>query len=133
VWVGNVGEDVTEEEFRRVASAYGHVESVKFLRQKMCAFVNYMTEREAMAALSGMQGLRLGSAIVKVNFGRPLPPSRQTSFPDGSGMGMIPGFGYGSGSQGGVGAAQHGYTPGVGGSSGGGGASGAYGMRPGHQ
>lgn len=76
VWVGNVGEDVTEEEFRRVASAYGVVESVKFLRPKLCAFINYMTEREAMNALSGMQGMRIGSMTVKVNFGRPLPPSR---------------------------------------------------------
>eukprot|EP00727_Mastigamoeba_balamuthi_P010379 m51a1_g5964 putative related to jsn1-rna-binding protein (pumilio family) (633) ;mRNA; f:171073-173644 len=93
VWVGNIGDDVQEAEFRRVAGQFGDIESVKFLRSKMCAFVNYMSEQQAIEAVRGLQGQRIGGMTVRANFGKPMPlPGASPLGQAQQQMGPPPGF-----------------------------------------
>jgi RNA recognition motif-containing protein len=82
LWIGNISDDVTEEELTSEFQRYGNIESVRVLRNKTCAFVNFISVEEASNALQGLQGKVLGNMAIKINFGKP-----QTSMPPKS---MIP-------------------------------------------
>ena len=71
VWVGNVGDDVTDAQFAMYVTQFGPVESVKLLREKRCGFVNYLSISVAQEAIRQMQGQKLGECVIKVNYAQP--------------------------------------------------------------
>jgi len=73
LWIGNVSEQVTEEELRAEFEQYGKIESIRLIRNKTCAFVNFNSIEEASAALHALQGKKLGNMAIKINFGKPPP------------------------------------------------------------
>lgn len=77
VWVGNVGDDVTDDEFVAFVAQFGRVETTKLLRQKRCGFANYCCAADAARAVRDMAGRRLGAAAIKVNFAQPRAAHRR--------------------------------------------------------
>jgi len=76
LWIGNVSDKITEDELKREFEQFGKIESIRVLRNKTCAFVNFMNVEEASAALQALQGKKLGNMAIKINFGKP-----QTAIP----------------------------------------------------
>ena len=77
VWVGNVGDDVTDDEFVAFVAQFGRVETTKLLRQKRCGFANYCCAADADRAVRDMAGRRLGVSAIKVNFAQPRAAHRR--------------------------------------------------------
>jgi RNA recognition motif-containing protein len=76
LWIGNISDEVTEEDLYIEFSQFGEIESVRLLTHKTCAFVNFMTVDDATNALHALQGRELGNMPIKINFGKP-PKSNQ--------------------------------------------------------
>eukprot|EP00457_Paulinella_chromatophora_P006594 gb/GEZN01006613.1/.p1 GENE.gb/GEZN01006613.1/~~gb/GEZN01006613.1/.p1 ORF type:complete len:522 (-),score=31.45 gb/GEZN01006613.1/:73-1557(-) len=68
LWVGNIGDDVTDHQLRVTFEQYGNVESVRVLRANKCAFVNYLSETEAMRASEALNGSKVGGQNIVINF-----------------------------------------------------------------
>jgi len=80
LWIGNIGETVTEFDLQTEFSKFGEIESIRLLRHKTCAFVNFNTAEEASLALQQLQGKLIGSKPIKINFGKPQSPKNPYEF-----------------------------------------------------
>lgn len=69
IYVGNIGEDVTEDWLRDVFSQFGEIELINTLREKSCAFVNFTNISSAIKALEGARQLE-ECASFKINYGK---------------------------------------------------------------
>jgi cold-inducible RNA-binding protein len=111
IYVGNLANDVTEDELNAEFGVYGKVESVAIPADKVSgrprgfAFVEMASKSEAEAAIMELNGKTLKDRTIVVNESRPRPDNR------GAGYGNRRGGGYGS---------SGGYSGGRGGRSGGG-------------
>jgi len=77
LWIGNVSEQVTEDELRAEFEQFGKIDSIRLIRPKTCAFVNFSNVEEASNALQTLQGKKLGNMAIKINFGKPfVPPTK---------------------------------------------------------
>jgi RNA recognition motif-containing protein len=87
IYVGNMPYSVTEEDLKQAFEAFGQVESVTIIKDKMSGqskgfgFVEMGSADQAQAAISGMNGKDLKGRKLNVNEARP----RQD---DGRGGGM---------------------------------------------
>ena len=87
IYVGNMPYSVTEEDIKQAFEAFGQVESVTIIKDKMSGqskgfgFVEMGSAEQAQAAISGMNGKDLKGRKLNVNEARP----RQD---DGLGGGM---------------------------------------------
>lgn len=70
LWIGNVSNNVVEEDLVREFEQFGKIESVRLLRSKTCAFVNYLRLEDAQRALEALQGKVMGDMAIKINFGK---------------------------------------------------------------
>eukprot|EP01105_Mastigella_eilhardi_P028431 TRINITY_DN9362_c0_g1_i1.p1 TRINITY_DN9362_c0_g1~~TRINITY_DN9362_c0_g1_i1.p1 ORF type:complete len:554 (-),score=152.47 TRINITY_DN9362_c0_g1_i1:1548-3209(-) len=68
LWVGNVTENVNEEMLNNEFAAYGHVNAVKVLALKHCAFVTFSEVDEAVKAQKCMQGFAMDGHALIVHF-----------------------------------------------------------------
>jgi len=82
LWIGNISDEVTEEDLYLEFSQFGEIESVRLLTHKTCAFVNFMTVDDATNALHALQGRELGNMPIKINFGKP-PKRMNEMYPGG--------------------------------------------------
>jgi RNA recognition motif-containing protein len=82
LWIGNVSDDVDEEYLLREFEAFGEIESVRLLREKTCAFVNFVHMNDAVNALHALQGKKFGSMTIRINFGKVLLNQHFTSSPN---------------------------------------------------
>ncbi len=77
IYVGNLPYDISEDDLRQAFEAFGQVESVKIImdrysgRSKGFGFVEMMTDEEAKAAISGMDGKEFSGRALKVDEARP--------------------------------------------------------------
>ena len=73
LYVGNLNYATTEDELRRIFSAYGSVNSVNVIsdrdtgRSKGFGFVEMGTDQEAQAAISALNGKEIDGRQAKVN------------------------------------------------------------------
>ena len=97
IYVSNLSSEVTEEELREAFEAFGQVESVNIVKDRLSGhsrgfgFVEMPAKDEAQAAIAGLNGKELGERTLVVNEARPRSES-------GRGGGR-PGGGYGGGKQ----------------------------------
>ena len=70
LWIGNVSNEITEDDLYQEFVQFGDIESIRMLRAKTCAFVNFFTEESALKALHTMQGKVLANMPIKLNFGK---------------------------------------------------------------
>lgn len=100
LYVGNLAFSTTDVELKEAFSAFGEVSSASVIsdretgRSKGFGFVEFKSDDEAKAAISGLDGKQLGGRAIKVNEARPKEdrPAR-----GGFGGGGRGGFGGGHG------------------------------------
>ncbi|KAK7058731.1 hypothetical protein SK128_014514 [Halocaridina rubra] len=68
LWVGNVLPEVTEKMLSQLFSKQGHVTSVRLLKEKYCAFVNYADKGAAGRAMEILQGHDLCGQKLLIKF-----------------------------------------------------------------
>jgi len=88
IYIGNLAYSVTEEQLREAFGAYGEVESVNLIKDKMSGqskgfgFVEMTSNSDADAAIKGMNDKPLSGRAIKVNQAKPRearPPQRSFS------------------------------------------------------
>ena len=108
IYVGNLSNEVTEEDLKQAFETFGQVESVNIIKDKYTnrskgfGFVEMASKAEGQSAIDGLNGKELKGKAVTVNEARPRTESRGR------------GGGYGSGG-GGRGGGRGGYGGGRGG------------------
>lgn len=68
LWVGNILPEVTEKMITQVFSKSGQVTSVRLLKEKFCAFVNFADKNGAARALDNQQGQELVGQKLLIKF-----------------------------------------------------------------
>ena len=77
IYVGNLSRDVTEDDLRQALEAFGKVESVNIIMDKVSGeprgfgFVEMPDQAEAQAAIDGLNGKDLKGEALKVSEARP--------------------------------------------------------------
>jgi len=71
VWIGGLHASTSEQELYRIFGAFGHVENIKSLPQKNCAFVRFGSLDDAIRAHTNMTGKYIGGQLVKIGWGKP--------------------------------------------------------------
>jgi len=119
IYVGNLSNEVTEEDLKQAFETFGEVESVKIIKDKFTnrskgfGFVEMASKDEGQSAIDGLNGKELKGKELNVNEARPRTESR------GSGGGYGGGRGGQGGSRGGQGGSRGGQGGGRGGQGGG--------------
>ena len=124
IYVGNLSNEVTEEDLKQAFEPFGEVESVKIIKDKYTnrsrgfGFVEMATKADGQSAIDGLNGKELKGRTLNVNEARPRTEGR----------GRGGGYGGGRKGQGGSRRGQGGGRGGYGGGRGGqGGSRGGYG------
>ena len=104
IYVGNLPFSATEDDVRQIFGAYGQVESVALIKDKLTGkprgfgFVEMPNATEAQAAIQALNGSDFNGRDMVVNPARPRDEAPRRSFGDRAGGG-----GYGGGDRGGDG------------------------------
>jgi len=89
IYVGNLSSEITEEELRQEFGAFGEVESVNIITDKISGrprgfgFVEMTSESEGQAAITGLNGKTLKDRTLNVNVARPRSDRRGSGFSGG--------------------------------------------------
>jgi len=100
IYVGNLSSEITEEELRQEFEAFGEVESVNIITDKISGrpkgfgFVEMASKSEAEAAITSLNGKTLKERTIVVNEARPRTDNR-----GGGGSGGRRGGGFSGGRQ----------------------------------
>ncbi|KAK2970927.1 hypothetical protein RJ640_021180 [Escallonia rubra] len=81
LWVGGIGSSVSKEELEEQFLKFGKIQEFKFLRDRNTAFVDFFSLEDASQALKSMNGKRIGSDQIRVDYLRS-HPSRREQWPD---------------------------------------------------
>jgi RNA recognition motif-containing protein len=106
IYVGNLSNDITEDDLRTTFEAFGRVETATVIKDKFSGeskgfgFVEMPAKTEAQSAINGLNGKELKGRSLNVNEARPRPDSRRGGMGGGRGGG---GGRWGGGSGGGGG------------------------------
>jgi RNA recognition motif-containing protein len=80
IYVGNLSYRATEEELRQAFAAFGRVDGVQIIKDKLSgqsrgfAFVQMPESAEAEAAIAAIHGREFGGRILTVNQAKPRQP-----------------------------------------------------------
>ena len=83
IYVGNLAREVTEGNLLQAFKAFGRVESIKIIKDKVSnepkgfAFVEMSVEADARSAIDGLNGKEFKGRMLKVNEARPRPEGRR--------------------------------------------------------
>jgi cold-inducible RNA-binding protein len=97
IYVGNLSNEVTEEDLKQAFETFGQIESVNIIKDKYTnrskgfGFVEMASKAEGQSAIDGLNGKELKGKALNVNEARPRTESR----------GRGGGYGGGRGGQGG--------------------------------
>ena len=106
IYVGNLPFTATEDDVRQIFGAYGQVESVALIKDKLTGkprgfgFVEMPKDTEAQAAIQALNGSDFNGRDMVVNPARPREEGQRRSYGDRGGGG---GYGGGGGDRGGYG------------------------------
>ncbi len=82
IYVGNLSQDVTEDDLRQAFEAFGEVSSVNIIKDKFSGesrgfgFVEMPAKAEAETAITDLNGQDIKGRAVNVNEARPRPQGR---------------------------------------------------------
>ena len=82
IYIGNLSNEVTEEDLRLAFEAFGQVESVNILKDKYSGqpkgfgFVEMASKTEGQSAIDGLNGKELKGRVLNVNEARPRNENR---------------------------------------------------------
>ncbi|XP_022734715.1 flowering time control protein FPA-like isoform X2 [Durio zibethinus] len=77
LWVGGISQTISKEELEEEFRKFGKIEDFKFLRDRNTAFVEYFRMEDASQAMKSMNGKRIGSEQIRVDFLRSHPLRRE--------------------------------------------------------
>ncbi len=83
IYIGNISDQVTEDDIRGAFEAFGKVDSVLIVRDESaggsidCAFLKMPSDQEASAAISDLSGSSLKGRTIQVNEARTGPIDRR--------------------------------------------------------
>jgi RNA recognition motif-containing protein len=83
IYVGNLSNEVTEEDLRLAFETFGQVESANIIKEKYSdqsrgfGFVEMPSKAEAQSAIDGLNGTELKGGTLNVNEARPRTESRR--------------------------------------------------------
>ena len=105
IYVGNLSRDVAEDDLQQAFEAFGQVETAKVIKDRFSGesrgfgFVEMPSKKEALAAISELNGKEIKGRAVNVNEARPRAQSRRNVGGGGrrGGYGGGGGGGYGGG------------------------------------
>ncbi|XP_073391415.1 uncharacterized protein [Physcomitrium patens] len=100
LWVGGISSNVTKEQIEGEFRKYGVLEDFKLLRERNCAFVDYVRMEDAVSAVEALNRKRIGEEELRVDYGRSQPSKRDSR---GEQRGSQDGYSTQHGSQGGAG------------------------------
>ncbi len=115
IYVGNLSNEVTEEDLKQAFETFGEVESVKIIkdkdtnRSKGFGFVEMPSKAEGQSAIDDLNGKELKGKALKVNEARPRTESRGRGGGYGGGRKQGGGRGGSGGDRGGQGGGRGGY------------------------
>ncbi len=81
IYIGNLSFETTEDQLRQAFQGFGEVTSVNIITDKYSgdprgfAFVEMSAKKEAIAAISGLNGQELNGRALNVNEAKPRPES----------------------------------------------------------
>ena len=93
IYVGNLANEVTEEDLKQAFDAFGKVDSVKIIKDKYTnrskgfGFVEMASKTEGQSAIDGLNGKELKGKALNVNEARPRTESRGRGGRFGGGRG----------------------------------------------
>jgi RNA recognition motif-containing protein len=105
LYVGNLSFDVTQGQLQEMFAPYGNVQSAQLIsdrdtgRSKGFGFVEMSTDREAEAAITGMNGQMVDGRALTVNEAKPKEPRSGGGGGYGGGGGGGGRGGYGGGNR----------------------------------
>jgi len=72
IYLGNIQEDITYHDLCTLANRFGQLESVKIVREKQCAFLNFIDPAAAHAFFMSAQSspVRIKTHIIKINWAK---------------------------------------------------------------
>jgi RNA recognition motif-containing protein len=82
IYIGNLSNEVTEEDLKQAFETFGEVESVKIIKDKYAnrskgfGFVEMPSKAEGQSAIDGLNGKELKGKALNVNEARPRTESR---------------------------------------------------------
>ncbi len=91
IYVGNLSFDLTEDDLRQAFEAFGRVESVTIITDKVTresrgfGFVEMAAKAEGQSAINDLNGKELKGRALKVNEARPRPEGRRCGGRQGGG------------------------------------------------
>ena len=83
IYVRNIADGVTEEDIKKAFEVFGKVDSVSFVRDESaeesmnCAFVEMLSNEEALAAIAGLSESELKGRAIQANRARTGPIDRR--------------------------------------------------------
>ncbi|XP_062085032.1 polyadenylate-binding protein RBP47B' isoform X2 [Humulus lupulus] len=100
IFVGNLDQNITEEELKQTFLQFGEIVYVKIPAGKGCGFIQFGIRTSAEEAIQKMQGKMIGQQIVRVSWGR--SPTAKQDASGGWGQQVDPNqwaayYGYGQG------------------------------------
>ncbi|KAI4304825.1 hypothetical protein MLD38_040290 [Melastoma candidum] len=69
IFVGNLDQNVTEDELRQIFSQFGEISNVKIPVGKGCGFVEFRARASSEEAIQRMQGVTIGQQAVRLSWG----------------------------------------------------------------
>lgn len=90
IYVGNLSNDVTEDDLRKAFASFGQVTEIKIIKDRFTSeskgfgFVEMPAKQEAQAAMDELHGTELKGKAITVNEARPRTENRR---PGGGGGG----------------------------------------------
>lgn len=102
IYVGNLSNDVTEDDLRKAFESFGQVTEIKIIKDRFTSeskgfgFVEMPAKQEAQAAMDELNGSELKGKAITVNEARPRTENRR---PGGGGGGRQRSGGGGGGYQ----------------------------------
>ena len=79
IYIGNLAREVTEGNLLQAFKAFGRVEAIRIIKDKISnkpkgfAFVEMSAKAEAQSAINGLNGKEFKGRMLRVNEARPLP------------------------------------------------------------
>ncbi|KAL3631523.1 hypothetical protein CASFOL_024507 [Castilleja foliolosa] len=85
LWIGNLSHSLTEKALAHHFLQFGDLEKIAFQPGRSYAFINYIDEEDAFAAVKELQGFVLGGNPIRIEFAKPekssIPP-READYPE---------------------------------------------------
>jgi len=69
LWIGCLSHTNTSE-LKKIFTQFGKIDKISFLRDRHCAFIDFIRLEDSLMAFRAMQDVRVGDQVVELGFGQ---------------------------------------------------------------